>query len=336
MRAREFLLQGGWDTKKTQGTVLKPAVVAHVLKIIDQFTQDFNAWLATKDVGQVQRGKPTGSSSYYKQDMIDNPDKIYGDIDLQMIGDPVPGTTIGQFNSYWNKLADEFIRTNPVPYVDLEDTKPGHPIFKISKDQYVQVDFMWHPPELATWGAARVTPERGIKGLLMGNMYSTLGELLDMSIQHAGVQTKLANGQQVPFSKQKGVELKTISTNPATFVLDILKYYGGTKTDPLLKAYPGTNTNNVKISNLVNAVIGLAKSFEQNNLYGQGVLAKFTNAQDFINKFLQRYTEKAEIDINNAKRSKAETPEAKSRAEADRQAVRKGLNTVQELFADAS
>jgi len=336
MKAHEFLLQGGWDTKKTQSTVLKPAVVAYVLKIIDQFTLDFNAWLATKDAGQVQRGKPTGSGSYYKQDMVDNPDKIYGDIDLQMIGDPVPGTTIGQFNAYWNKLADEFIKTNPVNYVDLEDSKPGHPIFKIGDDQYVQVDFMWHPPELATWGAARVTPERGIKGLLMGNMYSVLGELLDMSIQHAGVQTKIANGQQVPFSKQKGVELKTISTNPETFVLDILRYYGGKVVDPLLQSNLGTNLQNVRISNLVNAVVGLARSFEMNRLYGQGVLAKFANAQDFINKFVQRYTEKAEADINDPKRLKAETPEAKARAEADRQAVKKGLNIVQELFANAS
>jgi len=157
-----------------------------------------------------------------------------------------------------------------------------------------------------------------------------------MSIQHAGVQTKIANGQQVPFSKQKGVELKTISTNPETFVLDILRYYGGKQVDPLLQSNLGTNLQNVRISNLVNAVVGLARSFEMNRLYGQGVLAKFANAQDFINKFVQRYTEKAEADINDPKRLKAETPEAKARAEADRQAVKKGLNIVQELFANAS
>jgi hypothetical protein len=334
MRAYE-IIEGGWDTKKTQGTVLKPAVVGIALRVIDKFTADFNRWLAAKGLGKVQRGKPTGSGAYYQQDTAENPDKIYGDIDLQMIGSPVEGATIGQFNAHWNKLADQFIRETNVSYIDLEDTKPGHPIVQIGQDQYVQVDFMWHTSELSTWGAARVTPERGVKGLLMGNMYSVLGELLDMSIQHAGVQLKMQNGQQVPFSKQKGVELKTISTNPRTFVLDILRYYGGKQVDPLLKANPGTNTEDVRIATLVNAVKGLARSFEINNMFGQGVLAKFTDANDFLNKFIQRYTEKAEIDINAAKRDKAETPEAKARAEADREAVRKGLNMVQGLFNES-
>lgn len=336
MRAKEFLLQGGWDTKKTQGTVLKPAVVGVALNVIDKFTADFNNWLAAKGLGQVQRGKPTGSGAYYQQDTAENPDKIYGDIDLQMIGSSVAGATIGQFNLYWNKLADQFIRDTNVSYIDLEDTKPGHPIVQIGQGQYVQVDFMWHTAELSHWGAARVTPERGIKGLLMGNMYSVLGELLDLSIQHAGVQLKTQNGQQVPFSKHKDIELKTISTNPSTFVLDILRYYGGKQIDPLLKANPGTNTADVKISTLVNAVKGLANSFEINNMFGRGILSRFANANDFLNKFIQRYTEKAEMDINAAKRDKAETPEAKARAEADKQAVRKGLNMVQGLFANAS
>ena len=332
MRAKEFLLQGGWDTKKTQGTVLKPAVVGVALNVIDKFTADFNNWLSAKGLGKVKRGKPTGSGAYYQQDTAENPDKIYGDIDLQMIGSTVEGTTIGQFNAHWNKLADQFIRDTNVSYIDLEDTKLGHPIVQIGQDQYVQVDFMWHTEELSHWGAARVTPERGVKGLLMGNMYSVLGELLDLSIQHAGVQLKTQNGQQVPFSKHKGVELKTISTNPRTFVLDILKYYGGKSAAPLLIANPGTNTEDVKISTLVNAVKGLALSFDMNNMFGKGVLNKFTDSNDFLNKFIQRYTEKAEVDINSAKRNKAETPDAKARAEADRQAVQKGLNMVQGLF----
>lgn len=332
MRAKEFLLQGGWDTAKTQGTVLKPAVVGVVLNIIDKFAADFNKWLAAKGLGKVQRGKPTGSGAYYQQDIQDNPDKIYGDIDLQMIGSTVEGATIGQFNAYWNKQAEEFINATRPNYVDIEDTKPGHPIIQIGPDQYVQVDFMWHPEELAAWGASRVTPERGVKGLLMGNMYSVLGELMDMSIQHAGVQMKMANGQQVPFSKQKGVELKTISTNPRTFVLDILTYLGGKQVDPLLKANPGTDPNDVKIATLANAVRGLARSFEINDMYGKGTLAKFSDASDFINKFVQRYTEKAEIDINAKKREKASTPEAIIRANADKDAVRKGLSIVQGLF----
>ena len=71
---------------------------------------------------------------------------------------------------------------------------------------------------MADWGAARVTPERGVKGLLFGKMFSVFGDLLDMSIQHAGVQIKVSNGQRVPFSKRKDTETVTITTNPNTYI----------------------------------------------------------------------------------------------------------------------
>jgi hypothetical protein len=334
-RLKQGVNEGGWDTKKTQSTVIKPAVVALALNVIDKFTADFNRWLAAKNLGSVTRGRPTGSGTYYQQDTEENPDKIYGDIDLQMIAYmPDENMTVNQYNSYWNNLAEQFIKETQPNYIDLEDTKPGHPIVQIGANNYVQVDFMWHPPHLAHWGAARTTPERGVKGLLMGNLFSALGQLLNLSIQHGGVQLKTIDGQQVSFSKQKGVKLQTISANPETFVLDILKYYAGdnAQVDPLLAANPGIDSNNVKLASLVNAVKGLARSFELNGLYGKGVLADYKNANDFINKYITRYTEKAIADINSAKRSKAETPQAIARAEADRQAVQKGLNIVQGLF----
>jgi hypothetical protein len=47
---------------------------------------------------------------------------------------------------------------------------------------------------------------------------------------------------------------------------------------------------------------------------------------------LTRYEEKAIIDINAAKRDKAETPEAKARAAEDRDKVQQGLDMVKNLF----
>ena len=110
MRMFDVLREGGWDTTVTQGTVIRPAVVKQVLGIIQQFVNDFNVWLASKNLGPVQMGKPTGSGAYHERDQKDNPDKVYGDIDLQMIGPAVEGATQGQFTNYWNKLADEFVR----------------------------------------------------------------------------------------------------------------------------------------------------------------------------------------------------------------------------------
>jgi hypothetical protein len=99
-----------------------------------------------------------------------------------------------------------------------------------------------------------------------------------------------------------------------------------------LIANPGTDINNVKISVMANGIKGLAKSFEDNNMFGQGDLAKFSSASDFLSQWIERYEEKAMLDVNAKKRDKATTPEAKARAESDRQKVLSGLDMVKGLF----
>jgi hypothetical protein len=332
------LFEGGWDTTKTQSTVLHPKIVGVALKVVDQFVLDFNKFLSSKNIAPVKRGRPTGSSAYHEIDSQEDPDKVYGDIDLQMIGANVEGASAGQFSSYWNNLANEFVNTVRPNYVDTSESKPGHPIFALGNDQYVQVDFMWHPDQLAKWGAARVTPERNIKGLLFGNMFSVFGELMDLSVQHAGVQLKVVDGQQVPFSKQKDTEIVTVSTDPETFVLDTFKYLAqqvgikNPKVDPLLSSNPGNKLDDVKIANLVKSVKGFAVSAQLNGMFGKGALSKFDSAQDFLNKFLARYEEKAMIDVQGKKRDKAQTPDAIARANADREKILKGLEMVKGLF----
>jgi len=340
MKIKDIILEGGWDTTATQGTVITPQVVKAALTVVQQFVTDFNKYLADRGRQPVQMGRPTGSSAYHG---VDTEDKIYGDIDLQMVAPEEPGITYGQFTSMYNKFADDFVKEQQPRYVHSAESKPGHPIIQVGRDAFVQVDFMWHPENLRNWGAARVTPEHGVKGLLTGNMYSVLGELLDLSIQHAGVQLKVQDGKHVPFSKQKGVEVKTISIDPATFIMDIFKHEyaeisgrpanSQISVDPLLQQFQGNDINDVKIAKLVNGVKGLARSFEQNNMFGQGDLAKFQNAAEFINAFWERYKEKAMIDIAGKKRDKATTPEAIARAEQDKQKILQGLKMVHGLFA---
>ncbi len=337
MKIRDIILEGGWDTTLTQGTVLHPKIVAVALQAVDKFVADFNQVYANK-FGPIRRGRPTGSSAYHEQDAVERPDNVYGDIDLQMIGPEIAGQGFAQFTAQWNQLTDEFAKSGRVAYVDTTESKPGHPIFQVGTDDYVQIDFMWHPERLEQWGAARVTPEHGVKGLLTGNMYSVLGELLDLSIQHAGVQLKVIDNQHVSFSKQKGATVITVSTDPTTFIYDTFAYeakqLGVTKPqiDPMLKQFPGNDIDNVKISNLVNGVKGFARSCELNGMFGKGDFAKFTDAQDFINKFWQRYNEKAQIDIAGKKRDKAATPDAIARATSDKQKIQQGLDMVKGYF----
>jgi len=338
MKISQIIREGGWDTTKTQSTVLHPHIVGVALHVVDQFVADFNAWLTQKGQPQVRRGRPTGSSAYHEIDTQEDPTKIYGDIDLQMIGEEIPGKSYGQFTSFWNSAADQFVKETTPAYVDMSESKPGHPIFQVGQNDFVQIDFMWHPTRLEKWGATRVTPERGVKGLLYGNMYSVLGELLDMSIQHAGVQLKVIDNQHVPFSKQKDTQTITVTTNPETFLLDILIYEAKQQgiphpiVDPRLKRFKGISIDDVKIQYLVNGVKGLANSFAANMMYGEGDLANFEDRQDFLNKFLQRYEEKAMLDVNAAKRNKAQTPQAIARAEQDKQKVLSGLATVKGYF----
>jgi hypothetical protein len=104
------------------------------------------------------------------------------------------------------------------------------------------------------------------------------------------------------------------------------------KIDPMLKQNPGVSTQDVKVQTLINAVKGLASSFELNGMFGSGDLANYRNAQDFLNQFWQVYEGKAMKDINASKRDKAETPEAKARAEDDKNKIMQGLEYVRGMF----
>lgn len=338
MRIREVIAEGGWDTTATQSTVITPSTVKTALPKIDKLISGFNYWLGRKNIQPVRVGAPTGSSAYHD---VDPEDKIYGDIDLQIVvpdTEETQGKTTSQIQTYWYKLLDEYIKISNLDYIH-PDSEPGHPIVSIGDDKWVQVDLMPHPQPLEKWGRYRVTPERGMKGLLMGNMFSVLGELLTMSIQHAGVQFKVRDKIKLPYAKtRKDYELVTLSTDIETFVRDIfdheaeLQQIKDPKIDPMLSRFPGSSTEDIKISNMVNAIKGLANSFEINDMFGKSDLSEFNSADDFLTAFKQLYTQKAEKDINAAKRDKAETPEAKARAESDRQKVAQGLETVLGMF----
>lgn len=330
--------EGGWDDVITQKTVITPAIVKLALAQAERFVDGFNSYLSTKGMQPISVGTLTGSSVYHD---VDPEDAIYGDVDLQVI---VPETTetkdmtTSQLQGYWYRLMDEFVQSAKPDYI-YHDSDPGHPIFSVGKDMWVQVDLMPHQTRLAKWGAARTIPERGVKGLLHGNMFSVLGEMLMMSIQHAGVQYKERGGVKQPYSTtRKDYTLHTITVDPETFVIDIFKHeaeqqgISNPRIDPLLSKHQGKDLKDVKVANLVNAVKGLANSFEANGMYGKGDLSGYSNPDDFISKFWERYQAKAMKDIDAKKRDKAITPEAKARAESDRNKVIKGLEYVRQSF----
>lgn len=336
---KQYLQNGGWDSTATQGTVVTPAVVKQALVVANKFVDDFNRWLIKQGIeDQVKVGHPLGSSAYHD---VDPEDKVYGDIDLQIIVPDMDGSH-SAMQGQWNDRQAQFVNEVHPAYVLLGgESKPGHPICKIGPEQYVQIDFIWHVEKNAEWGRYRTTPERGLKGLLNGNMFSVLGSLLDMSIQHAGVQLKVSpEGKQVPFSNRKNATLQTITTSPSTFILDILYYiaaqagidHADIKVAPQLKSYPGVQMSEVKIRALADGIKGLAISFAVNDLYGRGILERYSSAENFIQAFVETYRAKVQNEIASKKRDKAATPDAIARADHDREVIQQGLDTVLSYF----
>lgn len=345
MKIHEIILEGGWDSTVTQGTKITPEVVKRALAVVQRFTSDFNIYLKRSNMPAVEMGHPTGSSAHHEVDSREDPAKVYGDIDLQMIA-PVAGEakTHSQYQAAWNKAADDFIAATRPNYVHYEN-KPanGHVIFNIGGDEHVQVDMLWAMPENADWARYRTTPEPGIKGLIYGNLYSSLGEIMDMSIQHAGVQMKIQDGEPINFQRgRKFDRILTFSKDISTFAQDIAtglfrQIYpdltpSDLKLDPELRAHPGLNKENPRVADLVAAIKGLARTFELNDMYGKFNLKKFTSTEDFMQKFIQHYEGKALEAIADTKFDKAETPEAKARAADAKKKIATGLADVKKMF----
>lgn len=348
MRAKEFIREGGWETTATQGTEITPNLTKVALDIMGKkFVPDFNKYLQMQGIPGIKMGHPTGSSAHYQKDPQET---IYGDIDLQVIVPPIEGkNTTGEKQAFWGSQVRNFIKMRNPAYLHPDNAgmlarKEGNgPIVQVGKNQFIQIDVMPHTQELAKWGQFRATAERGIKGLLNGNIFSVLGTMFDFNLQHSGVQYKTQHGKKVNYTDtRKDYELNTITTDINKFVHDIFQHEAREirphriAMDPLLQQYQGVqNVNNVedlRIQHLVNAVKGLARSFELSGMYGKGDLTPYRNAQEFLGKFIELYMEKANYAITNKKFDKAATPEAVARAQRDKQNIAQGAQYVQSLF----
>jgi hypothetical protein len=341
MKLFEIIAEGGWDSVVTQSTDITPSVVKLALAQAQKLIGAINISLAAKGIPPVRVGAPVGSSAYHD---VDSEDKKYGDIDLQIVVPDLPelqDKSTSQQQLYWTRLFTEIIATQNLSYVH-PSSNPGHPILQVGPDSWVQVDFLPHPESLETWGRFRATPERGIKGLLTGNMFSVLGDILTMSIQYAGVQFKVKDGAKVPYSTtRKDFTTETISTNIETFLLDIFlhdyEFITGNdsstaRISPLLSQNPGTDTQHVNIKRLARGIQGLAASYELNKMYGRENLSNYASKEEFIGAFLARYSQKSAEAVQNKKYDKAASPSAIAKVAKDKENIEQGTAMVQGYF----
>jgi len=332
--------EGGWTTGDNPG--IKAKVVRHGIAAVERFLKDFNPWLKEQGLGPVNVGHPTGSAAYHE---VDDPENtIYGDMDIQVVIPDLPeydDMTSGQLQGRWGALINKFIQDSDLSYIDKSESKGSQPMFKLADGSKVQVDIMPHPAKTSEWGRFRATGEHGLKGLLNGNIFATMSELIPFNLQHKGIQYKTIDGKKVDYGKTlKNYKLHTVSTDIKRWILEIFlheaKMYGikKPKIDPLLKDNPGVDINSVNVERQVNGIKGFARSCELNKMFGKpGDLAGFVSAQDFLHKFITHYVDKSQHAIDAKKRDKASTPASVARAEKDREALRKGLEYVKKLFA---
>jgi hypothetical protein len=326
-------LKGGWESVATQNTKITPDITRAALQQVKKFTDDFNKYLAVQGELPVKMGNPTGSSAYYD---VDDEDKIYGDIDLQMIAKEQKDMTTNQLTAFYNKHMNDFIKTTKPDYIYDEGKEiRGHVIFIIGTPVFVQVDFIWAIEKEADWARYRTTPERGVKGLVYGSLYSSFGEVINM----------IKDGLPVNFQKSRKVDsVETLSLDIENFGIDILRELfqrtypdtpiGAIQIDPELKANPGLVKDDIKMSSLVSVIRGLGKSFnfKLNDMYGKYNLVDIESYPDLISTFMAHFKSKTDAAKVAKKFDKAETPQAIAKVKEIRQQIDSGVETVEKLI----
>ena len=322
MKINEIVMEGGWASTLTQGTIINPQLVANVMKVLyGQFIPSLNKFLESKGMGATEISGPGGSATYYERDLKQQPEKEYGDVDVQFHIPRIEGTTNNGNADIYKKAVKEFCDSNP----DFSSDNGTNIILKLG-EQYVQIDLIMSYYENKEWTNA-LRPEWNVKGVLANSIYSSFGEALSISMGGGhGVQVKTTNGQVVPFRTVKGVELHTITNNPNTWAIDIAKYFGCKRLSPLLKQYPGLK-GEVRVADMVNSIRGVAQSLEMNSL-----LPGVSSANELLENIKHIYLAKIDAAIASPKFAKAETPQAIEHAKHTKEMLAQKSAQIAALF----
>jgi hypothetical protein len=323
----QFLIEGGWSKTITQSVKLTPKVAKAALAIMPKFEKDFNSFLKTENLHPIKIGKPVGSSAYIDRDLKSNPTKEYGDIDIIMSIPKIEGMADNKASTLYSNKLKEFVKNSDLPYLYKDDANAGTSIIVKVGEDWVQVDLVKAMEDIEDWVQHRMTPEHNLKGALIGYLYSSLAEVLNLSIGSSGVQAKEKDGEIVTFRNLKADRTHTISSDIGEFGTDILTHFfargnigknldivPALKFSPQLKSTPGMNRTDIKVADLVKIVKGLGKSFELNNMYERGALKHIKDYDDFMSKVKRIYAKKTTEAASATKFNKAETEDAKRRA----------------------
>ena len=244
---------------------------------------------------------PVGSVAYFEKDLESNPDITYGDVDY-LVAFPVAITKDASSadirklentasREYSDSLVKFLLSNGSVKsLVNVPATVRSSPtliIIRLPTGEHVQVDTIITYPHYTSdsgdgWMPGRWTPERGIKGYTIGELYTTFGKLFNLSISDRGVFIKTRGGKSVPFSQRKNTELTSISKNFKTFFRDIGAHLSDSnEAHPALEQSPGMDPDNISIKSAARGIKGVVLTLEQNGI--------IDNSQEVLNTILGTY-----------------------------------------------
>ena len=329
----QFLNEGGWSSVKTQETPLTPQVISLVVKEMEWVSAEFNSHLAEIGLPSLDFVKPIGSGTWWKEDLKDQPEKTYGDVDymvayptLKLTGSGEKADELATIKLYNNELM-MLIETDKWKNIELEDTKAASTdtsvklILKIEIEPgvpgWVQVDMVVTHKEYTDWAVFRYTPIRNVKGFVLGNLYSSFGDVLDISIQAKGVRAKFEGEVMRPYAKRKDVTERVISYNVQTFMEDIAKFFWQQsntgipfKSSDALANWKGMDRNNPTFEDLCDGIKAVADTLSSLGEFGSTI--KYKTSHDLLNAVIDRYEKKMEDAAKSSKFDKAVTPAAKA------------------------
>jgi hypothetical protein len=105
------VMEGGWASTATQNTVITPAVIGEAVANLNEFAREYNAWQAENELGlEIKIGNPKGSGTYYKRDLQQDPEREYGDIDIECFIHSREGVSSAQLITQYKNAIVEFTK----------------------------------------------------------------------------------------------------------------------------------------------------------------------------------------------------------------------------------
>jgi hypothetical protein len=326
----QFLNEGGWATTKTQETTITPDVIKSVVDIISHVASEFNGHLREIELPSLDFLKPIGSGSWWEEDLKNQPLKTYGDVDY-MIAYPTLKLTAGKDREdeiatvkLYNAELLMWLEAEKPKGIDVAESKAVSTPSSLKlvaevqmpngQSGWVQVDLVVTHKEYQDWAVFRMTPIKNVKGFVLGNLYSSFGEVLDLSIQARGVRAKFEGDVMKPYAKRSGVEERLISANAQTFMTDICRFFweqSGTQwpfKDTPIEKWQGMNPRDPRFEDLCDGIRAVAKTLRVLDEFGTTI--KYKSESDLLKAVVAQYEKKMMTTFNSSKFDKANSPAA--------------------------